>query len=180
MTAVTARSGGRRSPEGHTPAPPEAKSGPQERLGFRWLCDLGQGPSVLYPNEVTMTAFCRAAAGLWEGAWEAWPRAQPPSPPSPVFSPRPGAWAWVSPRRTKNAHGETQAGRQAIGSLPLTRGPPFVPTRKTQLLEVILTCGGGESRPHHDSQTTVSLQRPRLERKLERRACVRSHWVPWV
>lgn len=83
MTAVTARSGGRRSPEGHTPAPPEAKSGPQERLGFRWLCDLGQGPSVLYPNEVTMTAFCRAASGLWEGAWEAWPRAQPPSPRAP-------------------------------------------------------------------------------------------------
>ena len=131
LTAVTARSGGRRYPEGHTPAPPEAKPGPRERSAFHWLCDLGQGPSVLYPNEVTMTAFCSAAAGLFGKVPGGVASRTASQPPSPVFSPRPGAWAWVSPRRTKNAHGETEAGRQAIGSLPLTRGPPFVPASKT-------------------------------------------------
>lgn len=110
-----------------------------------------------------MTAFCRAAAGVTGKMPERHMAPRTPSPtPGPDFSPGPRAWARVSAPWTGNADGEAEAGRRADRPLPpkgLTRGPPFVPARKTQRLEVILTRGGGGPRQHHDSPATVLLQK---------------------
>ena len=183
MTAVTARAAA---------AAPRATPGLrlEPNMGRRsaWLptdCTTpGKGTQVLYPNEVTMTAFCRAAAGVTGKMPGRHMAPRTPSPiPGPDFSPEPRAWARVSAPRTGKANGEAEAGRRADRPLPpkgLTRGSPFVPARKTQRLEVILTRGGGGPRQHHDSPATVLLQRPRPESRPARHACAHSHWLPWV
>lgn len=116
LTAVTAWAG-RHSPAGHTPAPPGSKSGLRERLASYRVWTLRK---VLYPNEMTMTAFCRAAVGVTRktpGRHVA--RAQPPLPLA-LTSHRAGPGPGAAPPGP-----ETPTGR-----LRQTDKPPFPLPRK--------------------------------------------------